>query len=209
MAISICKLCGKEIQLKYPCWVRDYCSHKCANTAHWDTREKGICAHFTCETCGKIFDVLESEKKVREKSGNIKYCSKICMGIGTRKRKPVECKNCGKTFETTRNKFCSKKCVSEYRKSTGLFKKNGFWYENGYRVLYLDGGGHIKEHIKIMENAVGRKLLENEIVHHINGIKDDNRIENLQLLTKNEHSKLHRISEKQSGKHLFGGYNGN
>ena len=209
MIVSFCKLCGKEMHFKYPSWVKDYCSHKCANTTHWDTREKANTVSITCEVCGKIFEVPESQKRVREKHGKIKYCSKTCMGIGARTRGFVECKNCGKLFETTRGTFCGRKCVYDFRKSSGLTKRNGYWYENGYKVLYLDGDLSIKEHIKIIEDAINRKLLPTETVHHINGIKDDNRLENLQLLTKGEHSRLHRKLEKANGKHLFGGYNNN
>jgi hypothetical protein len=48
-----------------------------------------------------------------------------------------------------------------------------------------------------MEQHLGRELIIGEIVHHINGDRKDNRLDNLQLMTIQEHTSLHHIGKKK------------
>lgn len=53
--------------------------------------------------------------------------------------------------------------------------------EAGYIILWFSDGRRIAQHRYMMEQHLGRNLLPGENVHHINGVRDDNRLENLEL----------------------------
>jgi len=57
----------------------------------------------------------------------------------------------------------------------------------GYVVMTIDGR-QVKEHRYVMEKHLHRELSNNEVCHHINGIKDDNRLSNLIVMSREEHA---------------------
>lgn len=89
-------------------------------------------------------------------------------------------------------------------KSNGIGKKT--INSKGYIRVYFpdhpkaDKRGYILEHDLIMECAIGRWLKPDEVVHHKNEIKTDNRLKNLELMTKKEHSKLHILKRNNERK---------
>lgn len=90
----------------------------------------------------------------------------------------------------TRNISDGKRISKLNKGSSSKLFKHGL-NDSGYRVLRQDGKKY-KEHRIIAENILKRPLSKNEVVHHVNGIKTDNRVENLWIFpSQKDHAEYH------------------
>lgn len=122
------------------------------------------------------------------------------------------CEICGRKFlfkpcriKTAR--FCSRRCANKKISKTNVGRtgdksyhwKGGRKQQEGYTLLYYpdhpfaNSKGYIPEHRLVMEGHLGRPLLSTEAVHHINGIRNDNRVENLALFTNTGYHLQHHL----------------
>lgn len=132
-----------------------------------------------------------------------KYCNSKCRcaaaaGVLRVVRVPRKCLWCLKEFvpdvPSKKTQCCSKKCahlmgdLSRGRSGS----QNGNWrggkksHSAGYVYEWVSGRGNILQHRLVMERMLGRELKEKENVHHRNGVRSDNRPENLELWVKHQ-----------------------
>lgn len=163
-----------------------------------------------CNWCGKYYESWAKYfcgnscatfyKHSKSSFGFIKGSSPANKYLGT-----INCKDCGKKFQPRnyKTKFCSKDCAN--KQAGKSFDKHPGWRggktksSQGYVLVCVGGGKQALEHRVVVEEHIGRKLTTKEHVHHINGIKTDNRIENLKVLTTSEHNRLHANKQWSHG----------
>lgn len=128
----------------------------------------------------------------------------------------MECNYChkefsinGMRFNSGVGKFCSFSCRTAYRNTTQTGKNSNNWRGGelktslGYIRVYApkhpnNRFRYVLKHRLVMEDKIGRYLTDDEIVHHVNHDKSDNRIENLTILSASQHS-IHHYPTNMKG----------
>lgn len=156
----------------------------------------------TCLTCGKVFYERISRQR--------KYCSHKCHGKATQAKYQAArirkiCLNCEKVFFVSachvKQKYCCLLCkqrhISRTTAQSRADKMRGIGKDGGAlkRTTYIKyRGKHL--HRVLMEKKIGRLLVAGEIVHHRDGNRHNNDIDNLVLMTQSMHASIH--SKKKS-----------
>lgn len=149
---------------------------------------------YNCDKCNITFQ--------RNPSSYFRSKKHLCTSCRFPGKVKIVCLNCKKQFDVFNvfrsRKFCSNKCYWFYNKGEQSIRFKGRYKRptNGY--IYVWSPNHpnttvrkyMLEHRLVMEKKIGRLLTKKEIVHHLNGIREDNRPENLALLSNQaEHRK--------------------
>jgi len=152
----------------------------------------------SCNYCGNAFERKSWHTNTRWSTAQ--FCSRDCQRrakrtLGVPRQK--ECVLCGVTFfrgirsslSWEKATCCSKQCLGMAQRGTANPSyKGGHTRPTGYRIIYVDGK-QMLEHRFVMSQHLGRPLLTEEVVHHIDGNPANNVLSNLQLLPDNgEHT---------------------
>lgn len=128
-----------------------------------------------CRGCGRP---IPHGRRCRPRT----FCTKQCAAawVAKGKRRTVSCERCGlpvsralSQLKKVKRVYCSRACSNEAK------CKGGYINGHGYRMLSR-GGKQILEHRYVWERKYGT-IPDGASIHHRNGIRDDNRIENLEL----------------------------
>lgn len=134
-------------------------------------------------------------KNKKSLSNHLRYGCKSII-----KSTEFNCKYCGNVVLQQKfsreSLFCDRNCYTSWRIGSRRGPQQDVVIISGYKYIYQPNhpsairGFYVAEHRLVVEGDLGRFLTPEEQVHHINGNKMDNRIENLQLLSCSEHSSI-------------------
>jgi hypothetical protein len=138
--------------------------------------------------CGGCCETLDVSRFSRSGSGwqsHCRECRRVRYAANNYNRGQT-CADCGTAIanKATRCRTCHGKSKRGTPAKTGRFlNAQGYAMRSGYQdhANCRQANGSILEHVLVMSEMLGRPLTKGENVHHLNGVRDDNRPENLEL----------------------------
>ena len=220
-----CEVCKQP----YRSWRSDslYCSKRCSGLAHRQRKTRWQGKERACQTCGKLFKETRPGhifcspqclvypclcricgRLFHSRNRHAGFCSPKCVGALHIKQTPERlCKTCNKplshpaTIRQPRANYCSWECRFP-RKYTGIKGPGGYILVFRPEHPFARMNGYVAQHRLVMEQVIGRFLDPSEVVHHKNGIRNDNRPENLELLNRSLHPVGFQLQCPKCGHHL-------
>lgn len=196
-----CSQCGAEVSLTPVRFARNttglfFCNNTC-QLAHGGANPKRL-PDRTCEICSATFHSTDHTAR---------FCSKECYDAWQSRRGTFyPCAVCGKEMRRPPSQSHIKTCSQECRGISKIKRAIPGRWHNGKPARHTVGGyvmvyepdhpdaharsGWILEHRLVASQMVGRRLREDEQVHHVNGQKDCNDPSNLQIIDGSEHSQI-------------------
>ena len=146
----------------------------------------------TVKTCGNNkckFEARSRSSKRKIKEGITPIASKEFWNDERKKQKSNEVQKKYRNGQMTHMKQVWEETSKRITGKSNPRYRHG--HKNGYEMCKVNGSWK-PTHRVIIEQHLGRKLKKDEVVHHINHDKLDNRLENLKVMTISEHIKYHR-----------------
>lgn len=189
-----CLVCGKTYTNRKK--NSKFCSKKCFYIGR--SKRELVRISRVCSYCQNVFNAIPSEVA----KGRALYCSKQCYFQHRANSSAKTCEFCGKHGNFAGGRYCSWECyknamdtgqhISRRKRKLRLVDRNGYVrIYCGKEHPMSDKDGYILEHRLVMAEHECRSLETWEMVHHRNGIKDDNRIENLKIVCRHSHAAEH------------------
>lgn len=212
-----CRTCGKDFRRQGP---TQYCPEHRLNTAARKARDqrnrrarmRAERKPLRCQGCGAEFLAQRADAK---------WCA-VCRVAEykhaqdrSEERRRHACPDCGGQISRTsiRCRPCSTKIGSQKRSRENSVHWKGGRSRSSRGYVYLlvapearKGHRYRAEHIVVWEKANGKSLPKGWVIHHLNTVKDDNRIENLLAVPRREHNHVERrIKELEQQIRALGG----